>query len=158
MARDRNGGGTPPDTVVSIIGPGMTVVGDCTTDGTIRVEGRVEGSIRAGKAVVIGKEGEVEGDVTTQDAVVSGTIKGTLHAASRIEMQGTARVDGEVQAKRMQLEEGAVLNGAVHVGEAQMAAAAKKAVQDRPTQGKAPERPASPPEGEPAAEAPGPRT
>ena len=132
MARDRNGGGTPPDSVVSIIGPGMTVVGDCSTDGTIRVEGRVEGSIQAGKAVVIGKGGEVDGDVSTQDAVVSGIIKGTLTAQSRIEVQGTARIDGQVNAKRMQLEEGAVLNGAVHVGEA--ATPEKGVGQDKPAQ------------------------
>ncbi len=134
MARDRNGGGTPPDSVVSIIGPGMTVVGDCSTDGTIRIEGRVEGSIRAGKAVVIGKGGEVDGDVSTQDAVVSGIIKGTLTAASRIEVQGTARIDGEVHAKRMQLEEGAVLNGAVNVGES--AKPPKRPGQDKAALGK----------------------
>ncbi len=124
MARDRNSGGAPSDSVISIIGPGMTVVGDCTTDGTIRIEGRVEGSVRAGKAVVIGKEGVVDGDVSTQDAVVSGTVTGTLVAASRLEIQATARIEGEVRAKRMQLEEGAVLNGTVRMGETSMGSAA----------------------------------
>lgn len=120
MARDRSSGGAPSDSVISIIGPGMTVVGDCTTDGTIRIEGRVEGSVRAGKAVVIGKEGVVDGDVSTQDAVVSGTVTGTLVAASRLEIQATARIEGEVRAKRMQLDEGAVLNGTVRMGETSM--------------------------------------
>ena len=118
MARDRSSGGTPPDSVISIIGPGMTVVGDCSTDGTLRIEGHVEGSVRAGKAVVVGKDGVVDGAVSTQDAVVSGTVTGTLVAASRLEIQATAHVDGEVRAKRMQLEEGAILNGTVHMGEA----------------------------------------
>jgi cytoskeletal protein CcmA (bactofilin family) len=94
----------------------MTVVGDCTTDGTIRIAGRVDGSVRAGKAVVIGRDGMVAGDVSTQDAVVSGTVTGTLVAVSRLEIQATAHIDGEVRAKRMQLEEGAVLNGTVHMG------------------------------------------
>ena len=120
MARDRNSGGAPSDAVISIIGPGMTVVGDCTTEGTIRIEGHVEGSVRAGKAVVIGKDGVVDGDVSTQDAVVSGTVTGTLVAASRLEIQATARIEGEVRAKRMQLEEGAVLSGTVRVGETSM--------------------------------------
>lgn len=116
MARERNGGGTAPDTVISIIAPGMHVVGDCTTDGTLRVEGRVDGSVRAGKAVVVGKDGVVEGDVATQDAVISGTVLGTLVAESRLEVQATARIEGEVKAKRMQLEDGAVLNGTVQMG------------------------------------------
>lgn len=115
MARDRENNVTSPESVISIIGPGMKIVGDCETDGTIRVEGTVEGSITAGKAVVIGKQGLVSGDVTTQDAVVSGRVEGTLVAASRLELQATCHIEGEVHTKRMQLEEGAVLNGSVHM-------------------------------------------
>jgi cytoskeletal protein CcmA (bactofilin family) len=104
------------ESVISIIGPGMSVVGDCETDGTIRVEGSVKGSLKAGKAVVVGKDGFVEGDISTQDAVISGRVSGTLLAESRLELQATSRVDGEVRARRMQLEEGAVLNGTVTMG------------------------------------------
>lgn len=123
MARETSSG-TPPESVISIIGPGMTVVGDCQTEGTVRIEGVVEGSIRAGKAVVIGKQGKVRGDVHTQDAVVSGHVTGTLVAESRLELQATCQIDGEVRTRRMQLEEGAVLNGTVEMGEKKPAAAA----------------------------------
>jgi cytoskeletal protein CcmA (bactofilin family) len=117
MARDRENGAQAPESVISIIGPGMTIVGNCETDGTIRVEGSVEGSIKAGKAVVIGKQGLVTGDITTQDAVISGRVEGTLVAASRLELQATCRIEGEIHTRRMQLEEGAVLNGSVHMGQ-----------------------------------------
>jgi cytoskeletal protein CcmA (bactofilin family) len=103
--------------VISIIGPGMTIVGNIETDGTVRIEGSVDGSITAGKAVVIGKNGEVVGDISTQDAVISGRVEGTLRAASRLELQATCHIEGEVHTRRMQLEEGAVLNGNVHMGE-----------------------------------------
>ena len=127
MARDRDGSGASPDTVISIIGPGMKIVGDCETDGTLRIEGTVEGSIRAGKAVVVGKQGRVSGDVTTQDAVISGRVQGTLRAASRLELQSTCLIEGEVHTRRMQLEEGAVLNGSVHMnGETKSSASAPK--------------------------------
>ena len=119
MARERTGNGTPMESVISIIGPGMTVVGDCETDGTIRVEGTVNGSLKAGKAVVVGKDGFVEGNILTQDAVISGRVTGTLVAESRLELQATSRVEGEVRARRMQLEEGAVLNGTVNMGAAE---------------------------------------
>lgn len=115
MARDRDGSGAGPDSVISIIGPGMKIVGNCETDGTLRIEGTVEGSIKAGKAVVVGKQGHVSGDVVTQDAVISGRIEGTLRAASRLELQSTCHIEGEVHTRRMQLEEGAVLNGSVHM-------------------------------------------
>jgi len=118
MARDRHieQAGTP-EAVISIIGPGMRIVGDCETDGTVRVEGTVEGSVRAGKAVVVGKNGLIKGDITTQDAVVSGRVVGTLTAESRLELQTSSQVEGEIFARRMQLEDGAMLNGTVHMGE-----------------------------------------
>lgn len=116
MARDKTNHGVPADGVISIIGPGMHVVGDLVTDGTLRIEGRVEGSVQAGKAVVVGKDGSVEGRIRTQDAVISGTVHGDLVAESRLEVHATAQIHGEVQALRMQLEEGAVLNGTLVMG------------------------------------------
>jgi cytoskeletal protein CcmA (bactofilin family) len=116
MSRDRGLKPSPPDQVISIIGPGMKVVGDCDSDGAIRVEGAVIGNIRAGKAVVVGKDGVVEGDISTQDAVIAGSVKGVLRADSRLEVQASSRIEGEVIAARIQLEEGAILNGTVQMG------------------------------------------
>lgn len=116
MAREREVGSSPPEQVISIIGPGMKITGDCDTNGAVRVEGTVQGNIRAGKAVVVGKDGLVEGDVSTQDAVISGRVKGSLRAESRLEVQAASRLEGEIQAGRMQVEEGAVINGTVKIG------------------------------------------
>ena len=133
MAREN--AGAPPESVISIIGPGMKVIGDCHTDGTIRVEGTVEGSVNAGKAVVIGKQGVVRGNVVTQDAVISGRVQGSLVAESRLELQATCQIEGEVRTRRMQLEEGAVLNGTVQMGDeprAKVSSGAAGAVQVGP--------------------------
>ena len=118
MARDRQSTPQSTDAVISIIGPGMKVVGDLVTEGTVRVEGLVEGGIQAGKAVVIGKDGCVIGDVRTQDAVLSGRMEGTLIVESRLEIHSSAEVHGDIRARRLQLEEGAILNGTVLMGEA----------------------------------------
>jgi cytoskeletal protein CcmA (bactofilin family) len=109
--------------VISIIGPGMEVTGDLRSDGTIRIEGQVKGTIHAGKAVVVGKDGVVEGDITTQDAVLSGRVVGTVAAGSRLEIQASARIEGEIHARRVQLDEGAVLNGRILMGDALAGAA-----------------------------------
>ena len=103
--------------VISIIGPGMKVVGDCMTEGTLRIEGAVEGTVRAGKAVVLGKNGVVDGDILTQDAVVGGRINGSIAAESRLELQATCVIEGEVRARRIKLEEGGRVNGNVQIGE-----------------------------------------
>lgn len=106
------------DNVISIIGPGMRVVGDCVTEGTLRIDGTVEGAIQAGKAVVIGKDSLVIGDITTQDAVIGGRVQGRIIAESRLELQATCVVEGEVYARRIKLEEGGQVFGTIQMGEA----------------------------------------
>lgn len=105
------------DSVISIIGPGMRVVGDCETDGTLRIEGKVEGTVRASKAVVVGKDGNVDGDVITQDAIVGGRVNGKVIAESRLELQATCSIEGEIRARRIKLDEGGSINGSVYVGD-----------------------------------------
>jgi cytoskeletal protein CcmA (bactofilin family) len=105
------------ETAISLVAPGMSIVGDCETEGTIRVEGRVEGTIRAGKSVVVGRSGEVVGDIVTQDAVVSGRVSGNVTAESRLELQSTCDIQGEIRSRRVQLDEGARFNGQMHMDE-----------------------------------------
>lgn len=124
MAKDNLNVNAPRDGVISIIGPGMRVVGDCDTEGTIRVEGAVEGTIRAGKAVVVGKDGVVKGDIITQDAVIGGNVRGSIIAESRLELQSTCVIEGEIRARRIKLDEGGRVNGNVHTGESANATSA----------------------------------
>src|SRR4051812_35159072 len=107
----------PNESSMSIIGPGMRIKGDLVTEGTVRVEGTIEGTIRAGKAVLIGKEGEIIGDVITQDAVIGGRVRGTVTAESRLELQATAQIEGQItaRAQHLVLEEGCRFNGQVHM-------------------------------------------
>ena len=109
--------GVSGEASISIIGPGMNIVGDLSTDGTVRVEGRIEGTVRAGKSVLIGKTGEVVGDVLTQDAVIGGTVRGTVVAESRLELQSTCDIEGQIRARsqHLQLEEGARFNGQIQM-------------------------------------------
>lgn len=123
-SRDRVG--TPSrngavDGAISIIGPGMVMTGDVVTEGIVRVEGGVVGTIRAAKAVILGKTGRVDGDIFTEDAVIGGTVTGTIIANNRVELQSTCVVDGEIRTKPqcLKLEEGARFAGEVKVVESE---------------------------------------
>ena len=108
---------TPIDAVISIIGVGMTVEGDSETNGSLRIEGTIRGDVRAGKSVVIGKDGLIEGNLYTQDAVIAGRVVGAVYAESHLTLEATGEISGEVQAGQMQVENGAALQGQVRVGE-----------------------------------------
>src|ERR1700693_1719651 len=102
---------------LSIIGPGMRVVGDLTADGVVKIEGTVIGTIRAGRQVLVAKGGEVEGDIVTREAIVGGEVRGTVVAEERVEIQTSSVVHGDVTCKRLLVHEGGEINGVVRMGE-----------------------------------------
>ena len=117
MARDSRHGGPTRELsdVVSVVAPGMTILGDVMCDGTVRVEGKIEGSIKATKSVVVGKGGRITGDIETQDVVVAGTVVGTVVGASRVELQETCRIEGDIRSRRVKLDEGGQIEGRLHM-------------------------------------------
>jgi cytoskeletal protein CcmA (bactofilin family) len=100
---------------LSIIAAGMKITGDIETDGVVKIEGRVEGSIRAGRQVLIGRQGEVHGDITTREAVIGGKVQGSITASERLEIQDTSTVAGDINTKSIAVVEGGTINGQVRI-------------------------------------------
>ena len=69
----------------SIIASDMTVVGDLETEGVVRIEGRVRGTVRVGAQVLVAVGAVIEGDLHTQEAVVAGQVSGAIIARDRID-------------------------------------------------------------------------
>jgi cytoskeletal protein CcmA (bactofilin family) len=105
---------------ISIIAAGMKITGDIDTDGVVKVEGRVEGSIRAGRQVLVGRQGEVKGDIMTREAVIGGKVQGTINASERLEVQGTSTVIGDINTKAIAVIEGGKINGSVRISDVAM--------------------------------------
>lgn len=102
---------------ISIIAGGMKITGDIESDGVVKIEGRVEGSIRAGRQVLVGRQGEVVGDITTREAVIGGKVQGTINASERLEVQGTSTVIGDITTKAIAVVEGGKINGSVRIAD-----------------------------------------
>jgi cytoskeletal protein CcmA (bactofilin family) len=97
----------------SIIASDMTVVGDLETEGVVRVEGRVRGTVRVGAQVLVAVGAVIEGDLHTQEAVVAGQVSGNIVARERVELQATAVVAGDIHTPRIAIVEGAKVSGEV---------------------------------------------
>lgn len=102
---------------MSVIGSGMRIVGDVESSGVIKVEGSIEGSIRGARQFLLGKSGSIHGDIYAADAVLGGTVVGTVVASDRVEIQGTSTVEGDIHTKSIVVFEGGIINGAVRMGE-----------------------------------------
>lgn len=100
-----------PEPGLSVVAPGMCVKGDLETNGVVKVEGRIEGSVSAARQVLVSKGGEVDGQIRTREAVIGGSVTGPIFADERIEIQNTARINGDLATKRILLHEGGEVNG-----------------------------------------------
>ena len=116
---------TPPaagGNALSIIAYGTRIDGDIETDGVLKIEGRVEGCIRAARQVLIGRQGEVVGDITTREAVIGGRVQGTIIATERLEVQSTSMIVGDINTRAIAVVEGGKINGTVRISDAKEAA------------------------------------
>jgi cytoskeletal protein CcmA (bactofilin family) len=103
-------------TEISCIGPGMTVVGNISSEGTLSVFGRVEGELHA-SIVRISDGAQVEGTIAAQELTIGGRFKGTIQA-NRVTLTSSAVVEGEIHHRSLAIEENAWFAGVSHPEEA----------------------------------------
>jgi cytoskeletal protein CcmA (bactofilin family) len=109
-------GGSKTSQGYSVIHDRLTIKGELDTDGTVRVEGRVEGPVHRVGSLIVGAGGFVVGNVEAKDVVVAGQIQGNVHVSGRLEIESGASVLGEIRANLMVLREGATIHGQVSIG------------------------------------------
>ena len=122
--------GAPAAPALSIVGAGMTVHGDLESSGVVKVEGVVDGGVKAQAQVLVAKGGVVHGDIETTEVVVGGVVNGAIRASGRVEVQAGASVQGDITTSRISVAEGGSLNGLVRTGNARPAA------DDQPAEGR----------------------
>lgn len=107
----------PPAGGLSIVAVGMTVRGDIESNGTVKVEGAVEGQVEARNQVLVARGGVVQGDIDAREAVVGGAVHGSIRASERVEIQAGAVVNGDIITRRIAVAEGGSLNGQIRMSE-----------------------------------------
>jgi cytoskeletal protein CcmA (bactofilin family) len=101
---------TPP----TLIGSDSRLDGMIETEGEIHIDGIVRGVVKAGTCIV-GKDGEVEGEIVADDIVVHGRVIGPLRG-NHVHLQAGASVDGDITCDTIAIDNGARLSGAVWQG------------------------------------------
>lgn len=97
--------------VETLIGAEATVQGVLSLKGSLRVDGRVEGSISDAQVVVVAETGFVRGDISADAIVVGGKVIGNITATEAVEILSKGKVHGDLRAPRLVVEEGGFLNG-----------------------------------------------
>jgi cytoskeletal protein CcmA (bactofilin family) len=94
----------------SFIGINSAFKGDIGSQGTLRVDGNVEGNISA-DWVIIGEKAHVRGDITARGIVIGGKIDGNIRAKEIIEIKNKGHITGELMTKKLVVAEGGIFEG-----------------------------------------------
>ncbi|MBN1354920.1 polymer-forming cytoskeletal protein [bacterium] len=97
---------------MSMIANGLMIYGNITGNGDMRLAGVVDGEVvlKNGK-IIVDPQGALEGNIQVKEIAISGEVKGTIEASSKVSISSSGRIVGDVKTARIDIAEGAYLCG-----------------------------------------------
>jgi cytoskeletal protein CcmA (bactofilin family) len=104
------------DDNITLLAKGVHLKGEIRVEGTVRIDGCLEGEIHTKGQVIVGEDGLVQGLVSAGTVVSSGRIKASVKAVERVQLLKTAILIGEVHTPVLIMEDGAKMQGTTDMG------------------------------------------
>lgn len=96
---------------LSLIGEGTVVEGKVTTEGSIRIDGRMVGDVVAKANAAIGLSGVLEGNLRAKSVSLAGKLRGTVAASDKLILESKSMLHGDIRACKLVVDEGAIFDG-----------------------------------------------
>jgi cytoskeletal protein CcmA (bactofilin family) len=98
------------------IGKSVSIKGELSGSEDVYVDGQLEGKIDlGGNSLTVGPNGRVHANIVAKTVTIGGTLDGNIQASERTELRKTAVVNGDVQTRRIAIEEGAYFKGRLEI-------------------------------------------
>jgi len=105
-----------------MIGQGISISGDVKSDSSLKIEGQIEGrAVQCSDEIEIAECGQVSANIMAKVVKVSGVVNGDIGGAEKVVISRTGRVQGNIIAPRVQLEDGALFRGSIDMNPAETA-------------------------------------
>jgi len=105
------------DSPNTVIGKGIYLEAvRMTGQESIRIDGMFKGAIEIDGNIVLGDSGTIIGDVTANYFLVAGEVSGNIKCATQLHFASTAKVEGDIQASSLIIDEGSQVSGRYIVG------------------------------------------
>lgn len=98
--------------------------GTYTFSGTAMLNGKFKGVIQSNDTLIVGEKGVVNANISAGCVLIRGEVTGNVSATERIELHGSARVFGDLEAPVVVVEEGVLFEGHCRMTKARPAEAA----------------------------------
>lgn len=99
------------------MGPQDILEGKLIYDGSIRADGRVEGEVRVTGSIDVANGATVKALLEGGNVTLKGQVEGTVVARDKLTLGRNARLSGDITVRRLQIDDGATMNGHVRMGE-----------------------------------------
>ncbi|MDJ0985709.1 MAG: polymer-forming cytoskeletal protein [Desulfobacterales bacterium] len=100
------------ESISTFIGFGSGIEGNVEFQGTMRLDGRVNGKITSKNGtLIVGEKAVIEADILVESIIIMGTVSGTIDAQKRIEVRPPGQLNGSIQAGVISIEPGGRFNG-----------------------------------------------
>lgn len=96
---------------------GSFMSGDLKFEEGFRIDGKFEGKITSGSELVLGETADVDAEIHVAKLTVNGSLRGTVVATDRIELQPKARILADLTTPALAIEEGAFFQGSCKMGQ-----------------------------------------
>jgi len=98
------------------IGKSLIIKGEVTGSESLYIDGRVEGTINLpGNRVTVGRNGQVQANISAKEVVVLGKVKGNVTANDRVDIRNEGSLAGDVVCQRVSIEDGAYFKGSIDI-------------------------------------------
>lgn len=97
---------------------GSHIQGDLHFEDTFRVDGKLTGKVVSDGDLVVGEQGQVEGEIQVGRIFVSGVVRGSVRASRRVEVTARGRVWADLATPSLVIEDGAHFEGRCSMGKA----------------------------------------
>lgn len=116
--KDQTNENTPSgDQGTTVVGSGANFNGVLRVNGSLRVDGEVEGTVEVAQHLTVGASGVMKAEIKANSAHVAGRIKGRINAKGKVELEKGSRLEGDVHASSFKIMDGAFFQGQCTMGE-----------------------------------------
>ncbi len=98
-----------------MVGTGTLIKGDITSDGDLRVDGKIHGNVNSKSKIALGASAEIVGNTIARSADISGKIEGDVEITETLFLRATAKIIGNIKTSKIIIESGAVFNGTCYM-------------------------------------------
>lgn len=99
-----------------VIVKGTVIEGKFYSKSDTRLDGTINGEVKCDARLIMGPEAKIDGNVESEGATITGLFTGDLSVKGLLSLGSTAKITGNIKAGKIEIEEGAVLNGDIAVG------------------------------------------